>query len=142
MKGLWECGAIQRTNERERRTAFDSSDHEEGAARAARQSHVAYLFDTVGREGEGGGEGEGRRGREGGHVAWPLSYAHGIKLDDVCRREKLHLRRYREVEYQSDVASRTKNRFAIIIRLLIPSIDAIYVLFSFLWSLGSILFRA
>ena len=57
MKGLWECGAIQRTNERERRTAFDSSDHEEGAARAARESHVAYLFDTMGREGEGGGEG-------------------------------------------------------------------------------------
>ena len=49
-------GSAGRLNARNARTAFDSPDHEEGAAlratRRARELHVAYLFDTVGTEGE------------------------------------------------------------------------------------------
>ena len=49
-------GSAGRFNARNARTAFDSPDHEEGAAlratRRARELHVAYLFDTVGTERE------------------------------------------------------------------------------------------
>ena len=66
LKGLWECGAIQRarnarTNERERPlTAQITRKERRGAAAgAARESHVTYLFDTVRREREREREGRG-----------------------------------------------------------------------------------